>query len=82
MRANTDPRNTNRNSENPETTTDIELNKIVKKRDQEDLMSLMKQMDGLTEPEGYEQQLISTAEQQIIYELTDLKNQECKPTEG
>jgi len=43
-------------------------------------MSLMKQMDGLTEPEGYEQ-LISTAEQQIIYELTDLinpQNQECE----
>ena len=41
----------------------------------------MKQMDGLTEPEGYEQQLISTAEQQIIYELTDLinpQNQECE----
>jgi hypothetical protein len=30
VRANTDPRNTNCNSENPETTTDTELNKTVK----------------------------------------------------
>ena len=30
VQANTDPRNTNRNSESPETTTDTELNKTVK----------------------------------------------------